>query len=293
MPRNILKILGYLLFGLLIFIYFTYLNFPYHKMKDQLFSEIEQNSGFQVDAKTFDTALGFGFVLDEVTVQNPNIGFPQIQVERIKISPSVLSLLRFRPKVRFHADLKQGTLHGAFQSKSAVAQGIELTLNEVRIGGRSAQETMNVDIDGLLEGRIVVEGNLKTLQNLNGESEIQLRKFKLGKLSVLNMSIPELLLSQIALTTKIIDDKIVIEKFNVGSPNEDLYALTSGDVLLNSRDIRQSRLNLKLKFKLSKKLADEFSLFLPFIAGALGSDGFYTLKIDGRLGAPRALPEKS
>lgn len=293
MSKNILKILGYLLFGLLIFIYFTYLNFPYHKMKDQLFSEIEQNSGFQVDAKAFETTFGFGFVLDEVTVQNPNIRFPQIQVERIKIFPSVLSLLRFRPKVRFHADLKQGTFNGAFQSKSRAAQGLELTLNEVKIGGPSVQEMMNVDIDGLLEGQISVEGNLKTFQNLNGNTDIQLRKFKLGKLSVLNMSIPELLLSQIALTAKIVDDKLVIEKLNAGSPNEDLYALTSGDILLNSKDIRQSRLNLKLKFKLSKRFADEFSLFLPFIAGALGSDGFYTLKIDGRLDAPRALPERS
>lgn len=290
--KKIAQILSYILFGFIIFIYFTYLNFPYHKMKDQLFAEIERNSGFQLEAESFDTTLGLGFVLDQVTIQNPNLGFPELQVERIKIFPSLLSLIRTRPKVTFHVTLKQGTLLGSFHQKSAVMQGIKLNLNEIKIGGESLKVSTNLEIDGLLEGQLLIEGNLKTLENLNGNTDIQLRKFKLGKLSVLNMNIPELNLSQITLTTKIVNEKLLIEKFNVGGNSEDLYAITSGDIALNPKDIRQSRLNLKLKFKMSKKLSDEFSLFLPFIASALGSDGFYTIKIDGRLDAPRALPER-
>lgn len=292
-PKKMVRILSYIFFGFLIFIYFTYLNFPYHKMKDQLFFEIERNSGFQLQAESFDTTLGFGFVLDEVSVENPNLNLPQIQIERIKLSPSLLSLIRFRPKVAFQVELEKGTLQGTFEQKGGATQGIKLNLNEIKIGGKSLEAATNLDIDGLLAGQVSIEGNLKTLENLNGATDIQLRKFKLGKLNVLNMNIPELNLSQISLTTKIANDKLVIEKFNVGGISEDLYAITSGDVVLNPRDIRQSRLNLKLKFKMSKKLSDEFSLFLPFIASALGSDGFYTIKIDGRLGAPRALPERS
>lgn len=292
-PKKMVRILSYVLFGFLIFIYFTYLNFPYHKMKDQLFFEIERNSGFELQAESFDTTLGFGFVLDEVSVENPNLKLPQIQIERIKLSPSLLSLIRFRPKVAFQVELEKGTLQGTFERKGGATQGIKLNLNEIKIGGKSLEAATNLDIDGLLEGHVSLEGNLKTLENLNGGTDIQLRKFKLGKLNVLNMNIPELNLSQISLTGKMANNTLTIEKFNVGTSNEDLYALTSGNIVLNPRDIRQSRLNLKLKFKLSKKLSDEFSLFLPFIASALGSDGFYTIKIDGRLGAPRALPERS
>ncbi len=293
MAKKIVRIPGYILFGLLIFIYFTYLNFPYHKMKDQLFFEIERNSGFQLQAESLDTTLGLGFVLDQVSIENSNLNLPQIQIERIKLSPSFLSLIRFRPKIGFQVELEHGTLQGTFEKRGGATQGIKLNLNEIKIGGKSLEAATNLDLDGLLEGQVSIEGNLKTFENLNGNTDIQLRKFKLGKLSVLNMTIPELNLSQISLTGKIANDKFVIEKFNVGGSNEDLYAMTSGDIVLNPRDIRQSRLNLKLKFKMSKKLSDEFSLFLPFIAAALGSDGFYTIKIDGRLGAPRALPERS
>lgn len=291
--KKIVRILSYILFGLFIFIYFTYLNFPYHKMKDQLFFEIERNSGFELQAESFDTTLGFGFVLGEVSIENPNLNLPQIQIERVKLSPSLLSLIRFRPKIAFQVELEKGTLQGTFEKTGGATQGIKLNLNEIKIGGKSLEAATNLDIDGLLEGHVSLEGNLKTFENLNGSTDIGLRKFKLGKLRVLNMNIPELNLSQISLAGKIANNQLTIEKFNVGTSNEDIYALTSGSIILNPRNIRQSRLNLKLKFKMSKKLSDEFSLFLPFIASALGSDGFYSLKIDGRLDAPRALPERS
>jgi type II secretion system protein N len=262
-------------------------------MKDQLFFEIKRNSGFELQAESFDTTLGFGFVLDEVSIENPNLNLPQIQIERIKLSPSLLSLIRFRPKVGFQVELPQGTLQGTFEKQGGMTQGIKLNLNEIKIGGKSLEAATNLDLGGMLAGQVTISGNLKTFENLNGNADIELRKFKLGKLSVLNMNIPELNLSQISLVGKIANNKLVVEKFNVGGSNEDLYAMAGGDVVLNPRDIRQSRLNLKLKFKMSKKLSDEFSLFLPFIAAALGSDGFYMIKIDGRLDAPRALPERS
>jgi len=88
-------------------------------------------------------------------------------------------------------------------------------------------------------------------------------------------------------------DRFVVEKFDLGGEKEDLYANVTGDIQLNSRSLNQSRLNLVLKFKLSEKMKKEFGMFLPFIANALDSSGFYSLNITGTLAAPMALPKKS
>ena len=89
------------------------------------------------------------------------------------------------------------------------------------------------------------------------------------------------------------NERLVIEKIDIGGDKEDLQANASGDIQLDTKNLNNSKLNLTLKFKLSEKMKKEFSLFLPFIANALDPQGFYSLAITGRLSAPLALPKKS
>lgn len=288
---DILRYIGYIFFGIFIFIFFTYLNFPYEKLKDTLFSKIEKHSGFIIDAEDIKTTLTFGMQLTDIRIGHRTLDFRPLQFENLKISPSLLSLATFRPKVKFEAAFKEGVLNGYFQTKSNRTHAILLNLDNVLLKSRELKEDLPLDISGILNGDFQIQGNFQKPSTLEGTSHLRILKFAFGKITVLNMGFPEIKLSKISLNGRIKNEKFIVERLDVGGEREDLMAMATGNIELDSRNITNSRLDLNLRFKLSQRLKDEFSLFLPFIASAQGKDGFYSLKIRGSLSSPIANPQ--
>lgn len=289
--QKIGRIAGYILFGIFVFIFFTYLNFPYDKLKDKIFSQVEQKTGFKCDAAEVKTTWTLGFVFKGVELSHRAFNIPQIRLSHLKVSPSLLSLLFFRPKMKFEVGFTEGALSGHLQQKGKT-QDIELAFESLNLG-KDFKGMLPVDLQGILQGEFQVAGDLAQMKELDGALDIRVQKFGLAQMSVLNMNLPQISLSKMLLRGTLKNEKLLIEKMDIGGEKEDLQANASGELQLDSQNFNNSKLNLNVKFKLSEKMKKEFQLFLPFIANALDSQGFYSLSITGRLSAPIALPKKS
>lgn len=292
MATKIFRYTGYTLFGCSVFIFFTYLNFPYYKLKDSIFLQIEKETGFKIDSDEIKTLWTFGLRLTDLEISHKNWNFPPVKLEDLTLSPSLFSLMIFQPKVSFAMGIPDGDIHGFFQQRSQKSEHVLLSVSDLPLKNKAWKEKMDLDLSGTLNANINLIGNLQTLSTIDGLTEIDIKKFILGKTTFLNMGIPQLSISNILVRGQFKNGKFVIEKIDVGKTSDDIEAHGTGDILLNATQIMNSRLNIKIKFKISEKLKEEFSLFLPFLAGALKPDGFYALDIQGSLGAPAAGPQR-
>jgi type II secretion system protein N len=291
--KKILQYSGYAAFGLFIFVFFTYLNFPYNKLKDTLFSAIRQQTGLSIEADDLRSTLSFGVILSDVHIQHDRMSLPDIKIAEIKATPSLLSLVTLQPKIKLSIDLKTGMIKGFFQQKGGQHQAVGILFDEFSLKNPLIQEFTKLPLNGRLNAFMNVSGNLQTKADLSGETRITLSNFKLEKTTVMNMPLPEIKISKANVAGHLQKNKFILKKLDIGSDKDDLQADGSGDIMLNPRKMGDSRLNLSFKFKLSKKLQSEFALFLPFIDKSKQKDGFYHLKISGRLSSPLALPDKS
>ncbi len=292
MPLNIQKIgrmTGYILFGFFVFIFFTYLNFPYDKFKDKIFFQVEQKTGLKLDAAEVKPTWTLGFVFTGVELSHRNS--PQLHLSHLNVSPSLVSLLFFRPKLKFEVGFTEGTLSGYLHQKGTT-QNIGLEFDSLNLT-KDLKGLLPLDLQGILQGDFTLTGDIAQMKELNGNLDLRIQKFGLAQMNVLNMNIPQISLSKMILRGTLKNDRLVFEKVDIGGDKEDLQANASGDIQLDPRNFSNSRLNLTVKFRLSEKMKEEFKLFLPFIANALDPQGFYSLAITGRLSAPLALPKKS
>ena len=289
--QKIARIAGYILFGLFVFLFFTYLNFPYDKLKDKAFAQLEQKTGLKLDASEVKTTWTLGFVLTGVELSHQALAIPQVRLAHLKVSPSLVSLLFFRPKLKFEVGFTEGALSGYLHQKGK-NQDIGLEFDSLNLT-KDLKGILPIDLQGILQGGFSIAGNFAQMKELNGNMDLHIQKFGISEMNVLNMNLPQLSLSKIILRGTFKNDRFVFEKAEMGGDKEDLQANASGDIQLDARNFNNSKLNLTVKFKLSEKMKKEFSLFLPFIANALDPQGFYSLAITGRLSAPLALPKKS
>ena len=289
--KKILRTIGYAAFGIFVFIFLTYLHFPYNKLKDSLFSKIGRQSGVIIEAEDMKATLGLAVKLSDVSLSHQRMNFPTLELESITLSPSLFSLVTLSPKINFDVALKKGGLNGYFQTGGR--QRVGLNLKKIQLQNEALKDKLNLDISGLLDGKISVSGNLHDTQTLSGDARLDIKQFVLAKTKIMNMGLPEITISEITLSSDLKQGTLLIKKFNAGGPAEDLEAQAGGDIRLDSRNVMNSLITINLKFKLSKKLQEEFSIFLPFIATALRPDGFYYLKLTGRLAAPLANPQRS
>lgn len=271
-----------MLFGIFTFFFFSYLNFPYHKIKDKLFSQLEKQTDIKIDVDEFKTTLLLGLEFSGVNIQSAH-DFFEINIPSLSIHPSLLSLITFKPKIQFTAEFPKGSITGFFHHKGATYQKIDLEFGQVDI---------KEPFQGVIDGKLWFDGNLNTFKGIEGETHLQIKNFTLDKTSIMGFVLPQISLSQMTLKGGMKKDLFVIQTFEAGNDKDPLKASLSGDIALNPQNINMSRLNLKLKFKMSDALKEEFKLFLPLLQGALDPSGYYSLNITGTLTAPMALPIK-
>ena len=288
---KIFRYIAYSLFGIAIFIFFTYLNFPYYKLKDQFFLQVEKQSGVKIDSDEVKTLWTLGLQLNDIEISHPSWIISSLKLDKVTLSPSLFSLMMLQPKISFNIGLSEGEgeVEGFFQNRGKTVQRISLSTSGLPLKNKSWKE---LDISGLFTADLDISGNLQNFSGLYGPADIKIKNFILGKTTFLNMGISQLKISDIMFKGQFNNDKFTIEKIEMGKNGDDLEVHGNGDITINGQQPHNSKLNLKIKFKLSEKLKEEFSLFLPFIAAALKPDGFYALDIKGSVGAPLVEPKQ-
>jgi len=275
---------AYTLFTVAAFVLFLWWMLPY--------GEIARNAETRLGAQGLSAQisdLGPGAILGVRArsvllgpVDGPKTG---LELQDVRAWVPLLDLVRGQIAVRFRAEALDGNLQGRVSLRgnrevTATWEGLDLSLlplpveaSELPLAGRSAGE-----LDAVVDGANLLQSS--------GRAEIRFQGVKLGAGKAMGFPVPEILLGKGQV--KLSGDGGKLEVASGTFEDGDLGIEFSGNVLLRP-DVARSLINGLLALRPAEKAAQELALLFAVFPGGRASDGRYTARVRGSLGAPRLL----
>jgi len=276
--------IGYALFTVAAFTLFLWWLLPYAEIARNVEARLEAE-GVSAEIAGLGPGVFPGMRARSVRVGSPGGSEVGLEFQDVRAGVPLLGLVRGQVAVQFRASTLGGTLQGKVSlggkhDVSAVWEGIELSrlplppeAAELPLAGRSAGE-----IEGVVDA-----GN--PMQS-SGRAEVRFQAVKLGAGKAAGFPVPEILLGNGRIKVAGEGGKLEVES---GSFEDgDLGIEVSGNVLLRP-DYARSLVNGMLSLRPNEKAAQELALLFAVFPGGRASDGRYTARVRGTLGAPRLL----
>jgi len=289
-----LKIIGYILIGIVSFVIFLYLTFPFDVIKDRLLAEIEKSSKgqYEVTVATVNPKLLVGVTLKGVKVNKRTEGknVPMLEADQIGLKVSIFSLIFGSPKVKFDVRMGDSRISGrAVLGKGA--SKVTVVLDELNLATfHYLASELGLQVKSQINGEIDVDVNSRQIIRSSGAINIEPNgiqilpsKLKTGVMGEIDL--PAMTIgagkSLISAELKRGAIKITSLKLEKGDLNIDL----KGSIYLSS-NVSNFRLNLKGDFSFSEKLGQALP-FLFIIEKQKKEDGKFPLTIAGRISKPQ------
>jgi type II secretion system protein N len=311
---RILRWVGYPLFYVFALLLFTYLTFPYDRLKDRMVGELNAkpiSPGMQFKIDSVDSYWFSGVEAEGVQLISPPAagattadGKPAkpkaVTLEQMHARVSLLRLLVGTLHVSFGADALGGEISG-YTSDADKARTIVASLESVRVGDLPVL----TDIVGLpLAGALTGEIDLKLPDGkfAKAEGKIALKFTDLaigdGKAKIMNtIALPTLNVGELVLEGEATDGRLDITKFSAGG--RDLELVSDGRVRLRDPFTASlAEMNLRFKFGASYRNRNDTTRALfgapgssvpavfdldPKVRRAKRSDEFYAWRLNGPL----------
>ena len=315
-PRlmRILRWVGYPLFYIFALLLFTYLTFPYDRLKDRLVGEINAkpiSPGMQVKIDSVDSYWFSGVEAEGVQLISPPAasattpeGKPAkakaVTLEQMHARVSLLRLLVGTLHVTFGADALGGEISG-YTSDADEARTIVADLESVRVGDLPVlTDIVGLPLAGALTGQIDLK--LPEGKFAKAEGKIALKFTDLaigdGKAKIMNtIALPTLNVGELVLEGEATDGRLDITKFSAGG--RDLELVSDGRVRLRDPFTASlAEMNLRFKFGASYRNRNDTTRALfgapgsgvpavfdldPKVRRAKRPDDFYAWRLSGPL----------
>ena len=297
---------GYPLFGVFIFLVVLYLSLPWDRVKDRIESTA-QAAGFDIRIDELGPAFLMGVKAKNVTLRtrpvNPADKPSRFVFDQVSAYPSLLRLIFGQTKADFDAQAFGGNINGQFKAGTDVYA--DLSLKNVDLGQIPGLEGLvKLPMTGVLKAGGDLELPKSHFAEGKGEFKVECKGCSIGD-GKAKLVIPgDAFLQQGVTVPKIQlgDPKgsLVIEKgtakmtnFEGHSPDMDIKI--EGDIAL--RDPWPfSTANLCLAFRPTQALIKREAVFellgRSLDANAKRADGYYTVRISGRLDSMFFMPTR-
>ena len=290
----ILQVLGYLLFGLVVYAVFVYVMFPYDLLRQRVVDRFSQGT-VQVDIARLQPTFPPGLALQQVRVmgKHPNLPEEVVQLQTLRAWPRWLSILSETKDVRFEGALYNGNIAGEFHyaringesswQSEAQFEGLDVARypllqqlqsnNKLVVQGRlSGEATAKLNAQGQLEqGEIAFQ--LKPAVFVPGEAaRIPLRK-----------EIPcQTLKGKVMMTLRQweIDDLVC--------QGDDVFVDLQGTVRPR-HPVENSVLNIRMELRSDQAFKPELDLIRTLVRQRPSPDGTLKFGLRGPLSQPRAV----
>lgn len=292
--RIILQVLGYLLFGLVVYAVCVYVMFPYDLLRQRVVDRFSQGT-VQVDIARLQPIFPPGLALQQVRIMGKGPHLPEevVQLQTLRAWPRWLSILSETKDVRFEGALYDGNIAGEFHyakvngepswQSAAQFEGLDVarypllqqlqSSDKLAVQGRlSGEATATLNARGQLEqGEIVFQ--LKPAVFVPGEAaRIPLRK-----------EIPcQTLKGEVMMTLRQweIDDLVC--------QGEDIFVDLRGTVQPR-RPVENSVLNIRMELRSDQAFKPELDLIRTLVRQRPSPDGALKFGLRGPLSRLRAV----
>lgn len=267
------------------FLLFFVLTFPYGELSNLVTTQVAKATGNQVLLEFKD--MGFqifpslGLQFDDVNVSGSML--PELSMDKLEVSPSIMGLLSLKPGVRvssqglYGGNLLINTKGSEQNAKGVLKHNIAIELSEVFIG-KVLKEVkklpvkidgkLNLDLSGEIDPSMTDEPDLKL--------DFDIKPFKIAGGNINTGVMGEIILPAINLKSasfrgSLKQNKLRITEFVLGSTDEAVRISLKGslDIRLqaNSRGIVPStgQYDLDIEINAGPAFENDFGLYLGFL----------------------------
>jgi type II secretion system protein N len=277
---RLLRILGYVAFGLFSFVVCAYLTFPWNALKDRVLTAASTQTGWQLTARAMQPSWFTGVVLTEVEATPPGGGAP-VEIARLVARASLWSLLTGGRGLRAQFEIGRGSVDVDVSQTSdslsvdGTMEGVEAAL----VGDMKA--LTGLPLLGSLGADIDVRLDLEDPTKSEGTIELTGTELELGKGGqVKGIPVPELSLGSLDWNLEIAGGQVRFEQERLSGG--ELTATVDGAITL-AKPFERSTLNLSASMEPTEALVQRAPLT------SILKNRFV---ITGSIKHPRAVPRR-
>lgn len=292
--RIILQVLGYLLFGLVVYAVCVYVMFPYDLLRQRVVDRFSQGT-VQVDIARLQPIFPPGLALQQVRIMGKGPHLPEevVQLQTLRAWPRWLSMLSETKDVRFEGALYDGNIAGEFHyakvngepswQSAAQFEGLDVARYPLL---QQLQSSDKLAVQGRLSGEATATLNARG-QLEQGEIAFQLKPavFVPGEAAriPLRKEIPcQTLKGEVMMTLRQweIDDLVC--------QGEDIFVDLRGTVQPR-RPVENSVLNIRMELRSDQAFKPELDLIRTLVRQRPSPDGALKFGLRGPLSRLRAV----
>ncbi|MCB9026852.1 MAG: type II secretion system protein GspN [Bdellovibrionaceae bacterium] len=292
-----------ILFIILSTIFFLFLLFPYEDLSDLVTEKIAQATNNQVFVTFEDLNLSLfpaiGLDMKDVKLELQNL--PTIEVKALSISPSLISLLKFKPgfvsKIEglMDGNIQLAVKSGNKTSEKVLMQNVDLEGENIELSQLKNFVKLPLELKGRADFNLTADIDPQFNEQPDGELSISTKALNLPSTSLPTpfgeIPFDEKNFEKLSVKGRLVGGDLIIEQFELGSLKDPLFVRLKGRIGLQ---IEQSPTGLvprpgafDLKVQIISKSSEnkDLRLFINFLDNfKLSANGLdtYTLRVTGR-----------
>jgi type II secretion system protein N len=303
--------------GLLMYVVFLFLLFPFSDLGSYVTTQIAKFTQNQVFLKFEELHFSLlptpGLELSNVKVQG--LQFPPLTSDSVTVAPSIAGLLSFKPGVSlsakglFNGDLDVTTRGGSKAPSGAMKQNISVGAEGIELHKLAEVFALPMDLEGKMnmDSKAVIDPSFS--EQPEGQLDLKAVRVNISSASVPTpigaLSLPDTKLQELILKGQLSKGELNIEKAQIGTPQDELYAQIRGTMNVQFQtaggqvNVNPGAFDLTIQIKTKPSYQAKAGLFLGFLEAYKKSETpqgrEYIFKVAGPnfYAPPRMTPAKT
>lgn len=269
--------------GFVAYVMFLFLLFPFSDLGSFVTTQVAKLTQNQIFVKFeelhFSLIPSPGLELSNVKVQG--LQFPQLTTDKLTVAPSIAGLLSFKPGVSLNAeglfdgDVSLSTRGGSKATSGALKQNISVDAEGIELSKIGGLLNLPMSLDGKmnLETQAVIDPSFS--EQPNAQLDLKAVRVNITSANIPTpigpLNLPDTKLQELILKGQIADGTLNIEKAQIGSPNDELFAQVRGTMNLNFQTaggqvmVNPGPFDLTIQIKTKPSYQAKAGLFLGFL----------------------------
>lgn len=279
-PKYLATIVMFLVFLAL----FLYLTFPTEALKKRVESEIENNTGFHTEISKISVSPFLELKITDLVLEKKEKEI-NLKIDKLKLKPSVFSLLLNKKSIPFTANIGEGKIGGAFiyATKENKLDSVNADLTNIHtdlITTFTKSGKDSPEFDGYINGnlKVVFQGR----QDINGNFNFTSDNMSIKNLKFEGLTLPGYTDLLVNLNGKIETKKTIIDELSFKNSDFDLILVGSMPLIWDIKKGGKLDLSVNLSFKSDKAKMGLLQAFMK-----KENDGSLSAKIAGTPSKPK------
>jgi len=292
-----LRVTAYVSFGILCFLFFSYLTFPYKRVADIMIAKLESRVPFGFQVSDVDPSFIPGISLRDVKVfpgsasegaagaNPPARKVPLLEIDRLRLRLKFLSFLRGGIGFSFDSRFALGRMKGKY-FRSPKKFRIESTWEGIKLEQVNYLKARHgLNLFGSLSGGVEVGGDTADVRTAKGAIVFQVGGGGVQNATLMKViTLPDMEFERFGGKFVFKEGKVIFDQ--VEMKGKDLQAEFTGDVSLR-KPFGNSVISLNLRFKPSLEVDNQIGYIFTTAQMRKDPQGFYTRRISGTFNNPR------